>query len=502
MGTATMAIFSSLAGFFNRNKRRIFITSAVTFSIYLLVNEFVIKKFRNYQNALRQELMFKQQIKQRFIQTQHDCYYTILALLPVLAHPIIEALPVELITQALRLKKGQQLQLQQHQQPPQQQPPQQQSSIGNSNTELTVDNLNALENNNSGSSNNNNMDNNSTNPESRLSFYMNKSKLELWNLLKIKTITRSLTLIYSISGLLLITRLQLNILARRSYLESAILMAGVKSTSNHEMDPHENYIIEQSYLSLSWWLLNKGWQNISSLIEAIVVKNFEKITPKTELGIADFENILASIINEINTNNRELILTNLFPINYPDLLETVLNTNPDLIHHLDIPDSNLTKLINETNSIILDDNLYLLNLLNTLVTTNLQTLTTNLSINLGNTSNSLVMSGTLPEQQHQFSQSQQKITEIPNQSYKLATFLAQLSVQNGIMVNNNEITESEAEDEEVGEQNEIENILNSLNGFQSAPAVANELGGNVYINTLNGVEQLEDFSASVYSNFE
>lgn len=100
-----MAIFSSLAGFFNRNKRKIFITSAVTVSIYLLINEFVIKKFRNYQNALRQELLFKQQIKQRFIQTQQDCYYTILALLPVLAAPIIDSLPVELITQALRLKR-------------------------------------------------------------------------------------------------------------------------------------------------------------------------------------------------------------------------------------------------------------------------------------------------------------------------------------------------------------------------------------------------------------
>lgn len=249
-----MAIFSSLAGFFNRNKRKIFITSAVTVSIYLLINEFVIKKFRNYQNALRQELLFKQQIKQRFIQTQQDCYYTILALLPVLAAPIIDSLPVELITQALRLKKNNSLQ----------------QATSGSNSELTADNLNLLDNNN--------------NPELKLSIYMSKSKTELWNLLKIKTITRTLTLLYTVSGLFLITRLQLNILARRSYLESAIQMAGVKSTNN-DIDPHENYIIEQSYLSLSWWLLNKGWSNLSSIIEALVVKKFEKITPKTELSI-------------------------------------------------------------------------------------------------------------------------------------------------------------------------------------------------------------------------
>lgn len=310
-----MAIFSSLAGFFNRNKRRIFITSAVTFSIYLLVNEFVIKKFRNYQNALRQEFMFKQQIRQRFILTQQDCYYTILALLPVLAQPIVDALPVDLITQALRLKKG-------HQQQQQQQPLLSQVASG-SNSELTTDNLNLLDNNN--------------NPQSQLSVYMNKSKAELWNLLKIKTITRTLTLMYSISGLLLISRLQMNILARRSYLESAIVMAGVKNPNN-DIDPHENYIIEQSYLSLSWWLLNKGWANLSTLIENLVIDKFESVSPKTEIGVFDFELILTEIIEEINTNNKQFVLDNLFPIKYPDLLETILNTNSDVIHQLDIPD--------------------------------------------------------------------------------------------------------------------------------------------------------------------
>ncbi|KAI3405850.1 PEX3 [Candida oxycetoniae] len=467
---------------------------AFTCVVYLLINEFIVKKFRNYQNALRQELMFKQQIKQRFIQTQQDCYYTILALLPVLAGPIIDALPVELITQALRMKKGQQNQSrQQQQQQEQQQQQQQQQVTGGSNSELTADNLNLLDNNND--------------PESKLSVYMNKSKVELWNLLKIKTITRTLTLMYSISGLLLVTRLQLNILARRSYLESAILLAGVKNPNN-DIDPHENYIIEQSYLSLSWWLLNKGWHNLSLLIEAVVVKKFENINPKTELGVVEFEMVLSDIIGEINANNKEHILANLFPINYPDLLETVLNTNPDLIHHLDIPDSNLTKLINETNAIMLDNSLYFFDLLNSLIITDLQTLTCNLSANLAsNMSNSLVMSGTLPEQS-------EKITEIPIKAFKLASFLAQLSVQNGIMVNNDDVRDNrnadandDANDDD--DDDDIKGILNSLNnmeGFESnsgrGGSRSDELSGNVYINTLDNLEELDDFSASIYSNFE
>lgn len=459
-----MAIFSSLSGFFNRNKRRILITSAVSVSVYLLINEFVIKKFRNYQQSLRQELLFKQQIKQRFIQTQQDCYYTILALLPVLATPIIDALPVELITQALRLKKS----------------GGSKSSTTNENNELTTDNLNLLDNNNDS--------------ELKLSIYMNKSKIELWNLLKIKSITRILTLMYTMSGLLLITRLQLNILARRSYLESAIQMAGVKSI-NHEIDPHENYIIEQSYLSLSWWLLNKGWMNLNSIIEALVIAKFEKITPKSELSVESFEQSLLDIINEINTNNKEYILANLFPINYSDLLETLLNTNPDLVNQLDSADSNLIKLINETNSIMLNNDLYFFDLLNSLILTNLNTLTTNLSFSLsgGNLGNSLMSTtGNLQES---------RVTELPNKAFKLASFLAQLSVQTNIMIDNDNI-KNEATLPRY--DTDLEEILNSLNAGEdlSSNQPQQESGGNIYINNMNELEELDDFSAGIYSNFE
>lgn len=458
-----MAIFSSLSQFFNRNKRRILITSAVSVSVYLLINELIIKKFKNYQQSLRQELLFKQQIKQRFIQTQQDCYYTILALLPVLAAPIIDYLPVELITQALRLKKSAGS-----------------KNSANDTNELTSENLNLLDNNND--------------PELKLTIYMNKSKLELWNLLKIKSITRALTLMYTMSGLLLITRLQLNILARRSYLESAIQMAGVKSI-NQEIDPHENYIIEQSYLSLSWWLLNKGWMNLNSIIEALVISKFEKITPKSELSVDVFEKNLLDIINEINTNNKEYILANLFPINYSDLLETMLNTNPDLVNQLDSADSNLIKLINETNSIMLNNDLYFFDLLNSLILTNLNTLTTNLSLSLGggNLGSSLMTStGNVQDS---------RVTEFPNKSFKLASFLAQLSIQTNIMIDNDNIKN---EDILPRYETDLEEILNSLNAGEDFPSAPQnqESGGNVYINNMNELDELDDFSAGIYSNFE
>ena len=457
-----MAIFSSLASFFRRNKRNLLITSAFAVSIYILIDQLVIKKFRNFQNSLRQELIFKQQIKQRFIQTQLDCYYTILALLPVLSLPIVDHLPVELITQALRLKKTNP------------------APVSNVNSDLTTDNLNLLENN--------------TKPESKLLVYVNKSKIELWNLLKIKTITRTLSLMYSISGLLLITRLQLNILARMSYLESAILMAGVKSKdTSSQVSAHENYVIEQSYLSLSWWLLNKGWLNLNAVIEPLVVASFEKINPKSELSINQFESILLNISKDLEYS--PALISNLFPLHYDDLIETFLNTNPDLISHLENPESNLYKLVNETKLIIStgENAPYFRHLYHELIVNNLSTLSDQLVLSLNHGSSSLLLSSSNLKDEEKITEINQ---ELETKQFKLASFLAQLSIQNSILIDNNNFSENDQD---------LEGFIDELNdprGIIGDSGRNGELTGNIYVNNLNELEELDDFSAGVYSNYE
>ncbi|CUM64003.1 uncharacterized protein PRCAT00001591001 [Priceomyces carsonii] len=416
-----MAVFSSLSSFFRRNKRKLIISTSLTITLYFLFDHFVIKKLKNFQNSLRQELIFKEQIKRRFLQTQQDCYYTILALLPVLSDPIIKHVPVELITQALKLKKSNQ------------------SNLEMSDSLLTTDNLSLHE-------NNDNLE---------LSKYINKSKNELWNALKIKTLTRSLTLIYALSGLLLITRLQLNILARRSYLELAIVMAGGKLPN--DINEGENYLIEQSYLSLSWWLLNKGWLTVSDTIEEIVSKKFRKVNARTELSLDDFNQLLNEILDELCIEKREEVFQSLFPITYDNLVESLLNTNPDLIRELDVRDSNLLKLINETKYLIKTEifNDILIKLLHN----GKSTLINNVAVNLNP---SLLLNNS------------DKIELIDDKPFKLASFLAQLSVQNNILVDNN-----------------------CLDGTQHS-----ELSGNVFVNNMNDLEELDEFSAGIYSNFE
>lgn len=435
-----MAIFSSLASFVRRHKRKLIFTSAVTVSLYFLVNHFVFKKFRDFQNALRQELFIKEQIKRRFVQTQNDCYLTILALLPVLTQPITDHLPIENITQALKLKKTQQ---------------QQSSSQEISDSLLTADNLLLHSNPNS---------NLETSTES---IYLNKSKVELWNDLKIKTLTRTLTLIYSISALLLITRLQLNILARRSYLESAIIMAGGK-VNNSSINEANDYFTEQSYLSLSWWLLNKGWLRISEFIEGIILNKFQSINAKTELTIFKFNEILDEINHEILTSHQQELVNLIFPIHYDNLIETLLNTNPELIDQLDIKDSNFIKLINETNLLVTND--FFLEIYSKMILSSTDTLINNLFLSLD--ADNYLLYNSL----HQESDKIVELNDLPSSAkkFKLANLLAQLSIQCGVICDNNNLADYD----------------NS------------ELSGNVYINTINELEELDEFSASIYSNFE
>lgn len=420
-----MPIFSSLNSFVRRHKKKLIVTTTLTFSAYFLVNQFIIKKFKNFQNSLRQELFVKEQIKRRFVQTQNDCYLTILALLPVLTQPIVNHLPIELITQALKLKKTNS------------NPTPQEIS----DSLLTTDNLTMHQN---------------ASDSSDLSHYMSLSKTELWKLLKIKTLTRTLTLMYSISGLLLLTRLQLNILARRSYLESAIILAGGKVNNT---ETSQDYFIEQSYLSLSWWLLNKGWLKISDLVEKVVTEKFNSINARTELSINKFDDLLCEIVNDLSTNNNQEILNAIFPITYDNLIESLLNTNPELIKELDIEDSIMLKLINETTYLVSNEAFG--DILINMVDSCKSTLIENLLLSLD------------PENAYT---NQEKVIDISNiKQFKLANLLAQLSIQCGVLCDNNNLTNDN---------------------------FSNELSGNIYMNNLNEIESLDEFSASIYSNFE
>lgn len=159
-----------------------------------------------------------------------------------------------------------------------------------------------------------------------------QSKGELWNELKIKGIVKLVTITYTTSCLLLMTRLQLNILTRKEYLETVVkatqqekstsgilgwiggLWSGNGQGSNHgnghdsiattisKKTPKDKieYINEQAFLSLCWWVINRGWQKVHSLVEKEVAAEFGTLDPKDTQTIEQFSERMTRVYYRVN----------------------------------------------------------------------------------------------------------------------------------------------------------------------------------------------------------
>ena len=111
-------------------------------------------------------------------------------------------------------------------------------------------------------------------------------------------ITRAFTLIYTLSLLTLLTRIQLNLLGRRNYLASVVSLAAPQSTTegarinleNNDDDNFEqaygnDFETNRRYLSLSWWLLHKGCIELIEKVRTAVKDVFGLVNPREEMTL-------------------------------------------------------------------------------------------------------------------------------------------------------------------------------------------------------------------------
>ena len=119
-------------------------------------------------------------------------------------------------------------------------------------------------------------------------------------------ITRSFTLLYTISLLVLLTRIQLNLLGRRSYLSSVIASAShpqhdpTISLINHDDEYGDrtfgnDFDTNRRYLTFSWWLLHRGWMNIRAKVEAAVKEVFGPLKPTEEVPLDKLSNLILDV---------------------------------------------------------------------------------------------------------------------------------------------------------------------------------------------------------------
>ncbi|KAF9391654.1 peroxin [Podila verticillata] len=132
-----------------------------------------------------------------------------------------------------------------------------------------------------------------------------RTKLELWNELKVMSFTRTVTALYSLTFLTLLTQVQLNLLGRFTYVSSVVALSsttdasvrlesptkGSMSSTNGQLD----FQTEKKYLTFSYWLLHEGWRRWSEKVREVVEDVVGGISLKKTLTAREFSELLGEI---------------------------------------------------------------------------------------------------------------------------------------------------------------------------------------------------------------
>ena len=108
----------------------------------------------------------------------------------------------------------------------------------------------------------------------------------------------------------MLTRIQLNLLGRRSYLSSVVSLAtgSAQATISLENNDDENILqqehaagnstdfeVNRKYLAFSWWLLNRSWADLSQRVEAAVRAAFGHLSPRDLISLDNFADLTRQV---------------------------------------------------------------------------------------------------------------------------------------------------------------------------------------------------------------
>lgn len=145
-----------------------------------------------------------------------------------------------------------------------------------------------------------------------------RSKAQLWQDMKIHSIARALTLIYTLSLLTLLTRIQLNLLGRRTYLSSVVALASPPpptqsstiSLENRDDDNYDNvygndFETNRKYLTFSWWLLHRGSKHIMQRVMAAVKDVFGGVNIREDITLERLADLIMQVRRQVEGSTEE-----------------------------------------------------------------------------------------------------------------------------------------------------------------------------------------------------
>lgn len=110
---------------------------------------------------------------------------------------------------------------------------------------------------------------------------------------------------YTLALLTMLTRVQLNLLGRRSYLSSVVSLATGSNTATISLENKDDdnsteaygddFEVNRKYLTFSWWLLNRGWVDVMQRVEAAVRQVFGQMSPRDQVTFESFSNLTKEV---------------------------------------------------------------------------------------------------------------------------------------------------------------------------------------------------------------
>ncbi|KFY11127.1 hypothetical protein V491_07336 [Pseudogymnoascus sp. VKM F-3775] len=294
---------------FRRNRTPIAIGVGVLGAGYVAA-QYVLGKLSDARERMSSDRIAKENLRRRFQQNQEDCTFTILALLPTATDNIMAELETERITFALQEQKASKLAREDRPSDLGSTPPSVTDDDGRSNiSQLSESGVHASQASLPPTTSDESPPQDGIQPAPAAQ-KSRKSKLQLWNDLKISAITRAFTLIYTLALLTLLTRIQLNLLGRRSYLSSVVSLAtgGLQdSFINLENNDDDNtdqaygndFETNRRYLTFSWWLLHRGWREVMFKVQDAVQDVFGPLSPRDDLSLSRFSELTLEVRKKV-----------------------------------------------------------------------------------------------------------------------------------------------------------------------------------------------------------
>ncbi|KAF2142866.1 uncharacterized protein K452DRAFT_286497 [Aplosporella prunicola CBS 121167] len=303
-------MISATRRWFRRNRAGLAIGAGVLGAGYL-AGQYILAKLTEARQRMSDERISRENLRRRFEQNQEDCTFTVLAILPTATDNIVQALLVEETLDELQKQKSERLS---RSVAPSDVAPTDAPSESPSANEDDGRSLKSFQSESyvHASQIGEGLGANGEGARPR----PKKTKAQLWNDMKINSIARAFTLLYTLSLLTLLTRIQLNLLGRRNYLASVVSLAsspahGTRiSLENHDDDNMEqsygnDFETNRRYLSFSWWLLHRGYKDVMERVLTAVKEVFGPLNPREEITLERLSELTLEVRKKVEGATEE-----------------------------------------------------------------------------------------------------------------------------------------------------------------------------------------------------